>query len=193
LDGHPIPLDQCILIPGPDEGILATGRRTIRTAALLEATTGSVASHPFRLEVHQTSGDQLDATERSQLIGEVRRALADNDGIIYTNQAIETKELGSGGAEQLLIEGRNASAVDCARLVGIPAAMIDATTAGASLTYETTAGRNQQFLDYGAAAYSSAVAARLGMDDVLPRGQRAVLDSTEFTTPAPAPSPTTLD
>lgn len=194
VDGQPIPAEQLVLIPGPDEGILATGRRTIRTAALLESTTGSVASHPFRLEVHQVSGDQLDASERSQLIAEVRRALADNDGIIYTNQAVETKELGSGGAEQLLIEGRNASAVDCARLVGIPAAMIDATTAGASLTYETTAGRNQQFLDYGAAAYSAAIAARLGMDDVLPRGQRAVLDSSEFTAPAPpAGSPTTLD
>lgn len=193
-DGHPIPAAEIVLIPGPDEGILATGRRTIRTAALLEATTGSVASHPFRLEVHQVSGDQLEAHERTQLISEVRRALADNDGIIYTNQAIETKELGSGGAEQLLIEGRNASAVDCARLVGIPAAMIDATTAGASLTYETTAGRNQQFLDYGAAAYSAAIAARLGMDDVIPRGQRAVLDSSDFTAPlAPAGAPSTLD
>lgn len=193
-DGQEIPPGELVLIPGPDEGILATGRRTIRTAALLEATTGSVASHPFRLEVHQISGDQLTPAERGELIAETRRALSDNEGIIYTNQAIETKELGAGGAEQLLIEGRNASAVDCARLVGIPAAMIDATSAGASLTYETTAGRNQQFLDYGAAAYSNAIAARLGMDDVLPRGQRATLDSTEFTAPAPAPGgPATLD
>lgn len=187
-DNRPFPAERVILIAGPDEGILSFGGRTIRTAAMLETTTASVATHPFRLELHQTSGDQLTDVEISELIGTARTALADNEGIIYTNQAIEANALGAGGAEQLLVEGRNASAVDCARLVGIPAAMIDATTAGASLTYETTTGRNQQFLDYAVAAYTGPIAARLGMDDVLPGGQRAAFDSSTFTTPTPSAS-----
>jgi hypothetical protein len=180
-DGHPYPAGTTVLIEGPDEGILSFGGRTIRSAAALEATVASVAAHPFRLELHQTSGDQLTDAEKTRLVGAARQALADNEGILFTNQAVETKEHGAAGSGPLLVEGRNASAVDCARLVGIPAAMIDATSAGASLTYETTTGRNQEFWDYGVSAYAAPIAARLSMDDVVPRGQRTSFDTSEVT------------
>lgn len=191
-DGHPYDPDRIAIIEGPDEGILSFGGRTIRTAGALESTVASVATHPFRLELHQNSGDQLTKKERQDLIGATRAALADNEGILFTNQAIETKELGAGGSGDLLIEGRNASAVDCARLVGIPAAMIDATSAGSSLTYETTTGRNAEFWDYGVAAYADPITARLSQDDVVPRGQHTAFDTTELRslTPNPAGSPT---
>lgn len=179
-DGHPYDPDTVVLIEGPDEGVLSFGGRTIRSAAALEATVASVAAHPFRLELHQTSGDQLTDAEKRALIGQTRTALADNEGILFTNQAVETKEHGAAGSGPLLVEGRNASAVDCARLVGIPAAMIDATSAGASLTYETTAGRNGEFWDYGVTAYAGPIAARLSQDDVVPRGQRTSFDASDL-------------
>lgn len=179
-DGRPYDPDRLILIEGVDEGILQFGGRTIRSAAALEATVASVAAHPFRLELHQTSGDQLADTEKRALIEQTRKALADNEGILFTNQAVETKEHGAAGSGPLLVEGRNASAVDCARLVGIPAAMIDATAAGASLTYETTAGRNGEFWDYGIAAYAAPITARLSQDDVVPRGQRIGFDASDL-------------
>lgn len=185
-DGQPYPDGRTILIEGPHEGILSFGGRTIRSAAALEQTVASVAAHPFRLELHQVSGDQMDRADRQQLIAATRQALRDNEGILFTNQAIESKELGAGGSQQLLVEGRNASAVDAARLVGIPAAMIDATSAGSSLTYETTSGRNAEFWDYGVTAYAEPIAARLSMDDVVPRGQRVEFDAAEVTTLAPS-------
>ena len=59
--------------------------------------------------------------------------------------------------------------------------MLDATTAGASLTYETVAGRNAKFIDYGVALYLEPIEARLSMDDVVPRGQRVAFDLSDFT------------
>ena len=82
-----------------------------------------------------------------------------------------------------------AEAVDMSRLVSSPAAMADAEAG--SLTYETTAGRGQQFLDYGAALYMDAISARLSMDDVSPEGRRVIFETSNVTalsTSAAAPS-----
>ncbi|HXJ63564.1 MAG TPA: hypothetical protein VNN79_07400, partial [Actinomycetota bacterium] len=107
--------------------------------------------------------------------------------------AMETKDhpLDSG---ELLVAGRNAAALDIARHASIPAAMLDATTAGASLEYSTLQGRNQQWIDYGLVIYMDPVEARLGMDDVSPQGQRIAFDTADLTAPAAGPTgPTTED
>lgn len=193
LDGIPYTADQAVLIPGPHEGILSFGARSLRMAAMLDRAALDIAQSPFRLELHQTTADILDPVEIKDMIATTRAALADNHGVLYTNPAIETKAHG-GAAEQLVVEGRNASAVDMARHCNIPAAMIDANTAGASLTYETQAGRNQQFLDYSVQSYLDPIAARLSMDDILPRGQRATFDTTPLTALAvPAGGPPVQD
>lgn len=187
VDGRPWPEGDVIVIPGPHEGILTFGAPTIGTAAELERTAADVARRPFRLELHQTTDVQLSKTERAELVNETRAALERSDGVLFTNSAIETKTH-SMNSDALLIAGRNASALDVARDVSMPAAMLDATTEGASLEYQTTVARNQQWLDYGLSMYMDAITARLGMDDVLPAGQRAALDTTELTEPVASPT-----
>jgi hypothetical protein len=185
-DGQPLDQSRCVLIPGPHEGILRFGERTIRIAADLEAGAADVAQRPFRLELHQTTGAELSPEERRAIIAEARAALAANDGILFTNQAIETKDHPLT-SEQLLTEARNASAVDVARLVSAPATLIDAGSMGTSMDYSNLDHRNQLWLDFSLALYMDAITARLGMDDVLPAGQRAAFDTTDLTaTPAAA-------
>ena len=104
--------------------------------------------------------------------------------MLWTNASLQAI-LHPAAPEDLLIAGRNAAAVDCARLVGVPAALVDATSAGASLTYETTEGRNREFLDYGLIGYMAAVSSRLSMDDVVPRGQRVAFELEDLIGPAP--------
>lgn len=192
-DGQPFPRDSVFLIPGPHSGILDFGADTIGTAATLERTTADYARRPFRLELHQTTESTLDLTERKELIDQVRTALADNNGVLYTNAAIETIEHRLD-ASDMLVTARNASALDIARHVGMPAAMLDATTEGASLEYATLTGRNQQWLDYGLSIYMDAITARLGMDDVVPAGQRVAFDTTDLTDPVASPTgPATED
>jgi len=192
-DAQDFPADDVVLIGGPHEGILNYAQTTILTAGSLERTAADVALHPFRLELHQTTDVTLTPAERSEVVAEARRAMNANDGVLFTNAAIETKDhpLDSG---DLLIAGRNAAALDIARHVSMPAAMIDAVATGASLEYQSTVARNQQWIDYGLSLYMDAVTGRLSMDDILPRGQRAAFDVTDLTTPVASPTgPATED
>lgn len=193
-DGHPLPEDGAILIQSFSEGILTLAGRTIRAAGQLEQTAADVARRPFRLELHQTTDLNLTKEERLEIVTETRRAMADNEGILFTNSALETKTHSMDSNEQLLLGGRNAAALDIARHMNIPGAMIDATTEGASLEYQTTETRNQQWLDYGLSAYMDAITAALSMDNVVPAGQRIAFDTSSLTTSlAPTTGPATED
>jgi hypothetical protein len=190
---QPVNAADVVLIPGPHEGVLSFGGRTLRAAAKLERSAARHATNPVpSVELRQVVDVEITPTERDELItGWIAARGSETGAVGFTSYGIEAHVLGAV-PEQLLIEGRNAAAVDVARMVGIPAAMLDATTAGASLTYETTQGRNGQFLDYGARLYIDAIGARLSGDDVVPRGQRTALDTDALTslTPAPAGAPT---
>jgi hypothetical protein len=193
LDAQPFAAGRVVLIEGMSEGVLATGCRTIRTAGTLETTAADVAALPMRMELHQTTDAQLSPADIADLIAEARRALADNRGILFTNQALETKDhpLDSG---ELLIGARNAASLDVARHMNVPADLIDATAEGGSLTYATTETRNAQFLTYGLAAYMDAVTAALSMDPVVAAGQRVVFDTAGWTTlPDTTTGPTLTD
>ncbi len=191
IDGKPTREEDVIILPGPHEGILSFGGPALqRTIDNLDAAATAARNPSAYLELHYTgtepvSDDEIDTTV--QRWAEARRGK--NGGVAWTGANLEVIEHGTHESH-LLIEGRNADAVDVSRMVSSPAAMADATAAGASLTYETTQGRNVQFLDYGASLYMDALAARLSMDDVCPPGTSIVFDTANLTTvPAPAAAP----
>lgn len=189
VDGEPRRPETLIAIPGPHEGILNFGAKALaRTIANLDAAANAARNPSAYLELHYT-GDQ-DLTDPQIETHIARWAAArrgENGGVAWTNKVLELKEHGTHEAH-LLVEGRNADAVDVSRLVSSPASMADATNAGASLTYETTEGRNGEFVDYGVGLYMDAIAARLSMDDVVPRGQRMAFDTAELRNLAPNPT-----
>jgi hypothetical protein len=170
-----------VYIEGPHPGVLTFGAATIRAASTLELTAAEVARTPFRLGVHQTSEITLTPAERREIVAEVRQALADNGGILYTNSALELTEYRLDSSE-LLVGGRQAAALDVARHCNLPGAMIDAEPTGSSLTYSNPESRNQQWLDYGLASYLDAIGAALSMDNVVPTGQRVAFDTSSLTT-----------
>lgn len=189
VDGELRAAETLIVIPGPHEGILNFGAPALRrTIDNLEAAANAARNPSAYLELHYTGDDQMTDDQIDAFIARWAKARrGDNGGVSFTNKYLEVKEHGSHEA-QLLIEGRNADAVDMSRIVSSPAAMTDATSAGASLTYETTTGRNTQFIDYGVKLYLDAIAARLSMDDVVPRGQRSAFDMSDATSLTPAPT-----
>lgn len=187
LDANPFPAADLVWIPGPNEGLLSMGAGTLRMAYDLERNAADTACRPLRLEAHQTSAAELTPDERRTIVGEIRAAMAANDGVLFTNNAIELIEH-RVDSDALQLGARNASALDVARLANMPAMMLDATAQGASLEYQTMAGRNQQWLDYGLSLYTDAMEARLSMDDVLPAGQRTAFDTTDWTAPDASPT-----
>lgn len=181
-DAQLFPMEDLVWIPGGNEGVLGFGATTLRIAFELEVNARDVAKHPVRLEVHQTSAAELTPTERRTIVTEVKSAMRENDGVIFTNNAVELVEH-RVDSESLQLGARNASALDVARLANMPALMIDATAQGASLEYQTATGRNQEWIDYGLALYMDPIEARLGMDDIVPAGQRTAFNTSDWTAP----------
>jgi hypothetical protein len=195
VDGEYVDSRDIILIPGPHEGILNFGAPALRRMIdNLDAAAMAARNPSAYLELHYDGDEPLTDPQIDTLIARWAAARrGENGGVAFTGKNLTINEHGTHESH-LLIEGRNADAVDASRLVSSPAAMADATNAGASLTYETTAGRNTQLIDYGVGLYMDAVAARLSMDDVVPRGQRVAFDTSQLTVAAPAPTgPVTND
>lgn len=194
IDEQPADPGTLILIPGLHEGILNFGRDTLRDARNLYDIVRERLDTPIpNLDLHQTGGQPLTKEQRDDLIDVWTAARRKRrGGVGFTSEHIEAREMGKGDAE-LMIEARNAASLDLARLIGVSAGLIDATVPKASLNYETTSGRNWEFIDRDAYLYILPIVARLSLDDVCPRGQRAVFNVDEFTTPTPSPTGPVLE
>jgi hypothetical protein len=194
VDGEPFPERQALLIPGPHEGLLTFGRTALLQAKELEDAATRAAQNPAAyLELHYTGDAPMDDTQinaHRERWAEARRG--EYGGVAWTGKDMEVKEHGAA-QEHLLVEGRNAAAVNVARLASMPAAMLDATNAGASLTYETTSGRNAEFLDYGVDLYLDALAAVFSMDNVVPPGESTHVDTTQVRSLTPSPTGPTVE
>lgn len=175
--------DEVCLIPGIDEGLLEASGDAVAHAVEVNRAAARAARNPSaQVDLHQTSGQPLTREQARDLVDAWSTARrGDNGGVAFTSQNIEARELGKS-EPQLLVEGRTMAAVDCARAVGVPASLIDAHQSGAgNLTYHNQDARNVELIDYGLAPYMAAVAARLGLDDMVPRGTAVAFDLTDLT------------
>ena len=169
---RPASADEYVLIPGIHQGILWHGTNAMPEAnALARAAT---------LEIHYTGDRPLNQDEKQALTaGWVAARKGKNGGVAFTSKNTEIKEHGSF-AEHLLIEGRNANAIDLARLCGIPASMIDASIQGSSINYSNAGLRMAELLAFGVLPLLACVTARMGMDDIVPRGTSIGVDASEM-------------
>lgn len=177
VDGRPVRADDVCLIPGISEGILTTGRATIEQAHRLLRAAARAADNPAaQVELHQTNDAPMTQDDVEALIKRWARARRGEDGgVAFTSAGIEVKEHGAS-SEHLLIEGRNAAAVDIARHANLPATMVDATLSGSSLSYQNTAARMSELVTFGLSPLMNAVASRLSQVDMTPAGIRLGFD-----------------
>jgi hypothetical protein len=180
--------DRVIVIPGLHEGILSFGRRTLTDArSLYDIVRQRLVNPAPQLNLHQVDGPDMTPTQIDELVDAWALARqGGRGGVGYTSKHIELQELGAAADAQLMIEARNAASLDLARMIGVSANRLDATSAKASLNYETATGRNQEFIDFDIALYMTPITARLSMDDVTARGHRVEFDLTDFVTNAPS-------
>ena len=196
INGVPQPDNRVILIPGWFEGILTCGIDAIRDARTIKDLVRDRLENPVPwTELHQTGGKALVKEEREELVQSWRtaRKAKGGAGVGFTNEFIELKTHGEQSDNALMIEGNNAAAVELARHVGVSASMVDATAPKASLNYETSAGRNQEFVDLDLGLYMDPITARLSLDDVCPQGQHIAFDLAPTTDLDPSPTGPALE
>lgn len=184
-DGEHVLVDQrsVHLIPGPHEGILTADPGTIRHAADLQRAAAQAAKTPAAyLALKQVSGTPLKRVSDDPTEATVQTTVDDwkaarnglNGGVAFLPFGIEAQELGTF-SEHLLVEGRNAAAVDVARIVSLPADMLDAT-GQSSLTYSTTRDNDFRAIQHGVGLYLSSISAALSQDGMTVHGQEVRFD-----------------
>lgn len=176
--------DEVVLIAGTSEGLLVDGADAIRHATDLHNAARTAARHPsayigLELQPGATplkarSDDPEEFTAQTLVQSWVQARRGENGGVAYLGN-VKANELGTF-SEHLVIEGRNAAAVDIARHADIPADLIDATMTNSSLQYTTSRDNDRRLIDYGLGPVMSAISASLSVDAVHPRGRRVAFD-----------------
>lgn len=189
IDGRVASDEEVILIPGLTMGILVDGVDILRDARALADIVRKRLKNPApTVNLQQTGGEDLNAEEKRALIeGWAAARAGENGGVAYSNRWIKPEEMGGQMDAQLMIEGRNASAVDQARLVGVSASRVDASGVNSTLSYETEQGRYASDVE-DLRLYTLPIEARLSMDDCVPRGRRVVFDRTDLNARDPRPT-----
>jgi hypothetical protein len=187
-----VPMDPSNLIyfPGPIEGVLDKDGSSLRSARSVAAAVESRTKSPIPVMELRVVGDaEVTREELKELVAGYNEARRDPEGAtVATPAGIELVAHGDKADSGFMVEGRNAVRLDIANLTGVPAALLDGSTATSSLTYSTQEGRRNEFVDYGLSIWMEAIAGRLSQDDVMPEGQHVVFDQTDFLTTIPSPT-----
>ena len=189
IDGNVAEEGSCVLIPGPFEGLLKVGSRTLKGGAKLEASWVGKATNPIpAIELHATTDDPLEQDEVVAMVNTWADARSDvNGAIAFTPHNVQA--IAHGSAEpSLLIEGRNFLRIDIGAFLGIPAALMDASLSTASLTYSTQEGQRNEFADFTLPYWIEPIQQRLSLDDIVPAGERIRFDLTDLLTTTPVPT-----
>lgn len=190
IHGEPVNEEEIIFFNSPFEGLLNIATRTLRGAIDQERTWVARARNPIPMtELHVTESGVLEDDEIKEFVNAWSKARRGVDGAVgYTPAALEIRTHGTETPD-MSVEGRNAIRTDVGSFLNIRASMLDGTMGIDSLTYTTTEGERNSFYEFDLPFWLDPIAARLSMDDIVPRGTYCRFDLYDtFTTPSPTGS-----
>lgn len=164
----------------PDQGLLYTGSRAIDIAIRLDS-----AARRFALtEIAAGYLQQADGTEpmSAEELGELASGWAGvrrESAIGALNSSVKFVEFQSDPSKLQLTEARNYAALEMSRLAGVPSYLVSAPTSS-GMTYQNAQESRKDLWLWGALPYATAIAERLSMDDILPRGRHVEFDYDEI-------------
>jgi phage portal protein BeeE len=180
VDGVAVDPRDIVRFDGPDEGLLSHGKRALRTALRLEEAANRVALMDVPLGVlqDQRPGMSLTPTEVDQLLSSWSTARA-RYNVGYLNGSVKYDELQHTAQEMQLVEARQHQARELARLMGLDASAVNAPTAS-GMTYQNGVAERRSRVDTAFRPYMAAIADRLSLGDITPRGQRVRFDTSDY-------------
>lgn len=169
----------CILFTAFGEGLLDYATRTLKGATLLETAWVRRANDPIPvIDLHMTHEDAMDDDDAAELAAAWDTARR-TGATAVTPAGIEARALGQVSPD-LFVQGRNASRLDIAGFFNLPAQLLDASLSTASLTYSTQEGRANELAQLALPFWTSPIASRLSLDDVVPAGVRVRFDLSDL-------------
>ena len=186
LDGKRVPdtgLNSLVVFSGFDDGILTRAGRTVRTAIELERAALVYAETPSPTIALKNTGADLPSSKIDELLGRWKASRQSN-AVAYLSSAVDIEKVGFSPTELALNEARDQTVQELARACGIPGWYLGADT-GTGMTYQNVGNARRDLIDYSLKPYMDAVAQRLSLDDVTPRGTHASYDLAEFTRSSP--------
>lgn len=213
IDGKTVPNSAYLFFNIPMwAGILQQGLRTLSGARDTElAWTARMRSPVNTVDLHVTDDSitQEDADAYVQAWQKKHRAGGPAVGMTPAGITLTTHQNALGSAD-LFVEARDTNRTDIASHSSLDGSQVDSTGSAGSLTYETTEGQRADFYEFDFPFWTAPITARLGLDDVVPRGtdmlvrfkpivapdrttteavQETIRTQPDGTPPTPAPTP----
>ena len=170
-----------IVFTGYKDGVLTIGRDAIDTALAIEDAARNIANSPLPSVVLKNNGADLSRDEVIELLTDWEASRRER-ATAYLNSVISADAMGWNSAELQLVEARNISAVQIARLLGLDPMWVGAGVAGSSITYANRVDARKDLIDLTLTDYMVPVEQRLSMRDCTPTAtdNRVRFDTGEF-------------
>lgn len=168
-----IPLSDVVCFWSPQPPILEVGGRAIRTSLQLEQAAERFASTPTAFGWLQTSGEPLTQEELADLASGWATARETN-AVASLSEGVSWVESGMDPTRLQLIEARQHSSLDQARLTNVPPWLVGVAVGG--MTYSNVNDQKAQAVLFGAQPFIETIEQTLSGDQVTPRGRIIRLD-----------------
>jgi phage portal protein BeeE len=176
--GNTLDARDVIQFLSPIQGIVYSSAQTIATAMKVEQSRYKNAQSSIPSGVlRQTGGEPLSAQELSELAAAFNQARLSNQTAAL-NEYLTYEASTATPDKMLMIESAQYSALDLARLCGVPPYLVGVATG--AYAYTSAEQSRADLYIFGVKPYADCIASTLSMNNVLPRGTYCKFDADSY-------------
>lgn len=176
--GNEIDYRNVVQFISPIQGIIYSSEQTITTALKIEQSRYKNAQSSLPSGVlKQTGGEPLSAQELSE-IGAAFQEARLNSQTAVLNEFLSYEASTATPDKMLMIESAQYSALDLARLCGVPPYLVGVSTG--AYAYTSSEQSRADLYIFGVKPYAECIAQTLSMNNVLPRGTYVKFDAASY-------------
>jgi phage portal protein BeeE len=162
----------------PIQGIVYSSEQTIATALKVEQSRFKNAQSSLPSGVlKQTGGEPLSAQELSEIGAAFQEARLTSQTAVL-NEFLSYEASTATPDKMLMIESAQYSALDLARLCGVPPYLVGVSTG--AYAYTSSEQSRADLYIFGVKPYADCIASTLSMNNVLPRGTYVKFDTDDY-------------
>ena len=176
--GNPMNANDIVQFLSPIQGIVYSSQQTIATALKIEDSRYTYARSSIPSGVlKQTGGEPLSAQELADLAAAFNQARLTNQTAAL-NEYLSYEPSTATPDKMLMIESAQYSALDLARLCGVPPYLVGVSTG--AYAYTSSEQSRADLYIFGVKPYADCIASTLSMNNVLPRGTFVKFDAESY-------------